>query len=155
MAFMRLIETLLPALVGLVGVSLGAWLTSKRTSKERITDLRRQTYGVILSELWEAERLCDVVNEYISQTDEMYYFHSPESSRHNAKISDRMRAAYDRFTSDYLIVSDQFRSLYDAMIADISDDPNELPPEEHESFDAAIRKHRPLLLAQARKETAT
>ena len=36
----------LSALVGLVGVALGAWLTAGRAHKEKLWDLRRQAYGV-------------------------------------------------------------------------------------------------------------
>ena len=153
---MAIIETIvggaIGGITGLGGVFLGNWLSSKRSDREKIVSLRRESYGRILSDLWEIERLCDAAAESISERGELEYFHSKQSSDVDDKIFEFITAIRKRFTDDYLIISDEFRSLYEAMNSESASDPNDLPPEAHEHFDKMIRRHRPILLARARSE---
>jgi hypothetical protein len=154
---MGIVDTLIPAAVGLAGVLLGSWLTAKRSSREKLIDLRRESYGRILSDLWEVERLCDIANEYISETGGENYFSSESDRKSDEKIYTYVQSIRKRFTDDYLIISDEFRSLYEAMndeTASSSDDHLD-PEDQHDHFDSVVRKHRQLLLTQARKETMT
>src|SRR6266481_5155299 len=50
----------------IVGAVLGNRLTYSRSTKEKLWDLRRQSYGVILSELAAADRIIRGANEYIA-----------------------------------------------------------------------------------------
>ncbi len=151
---MAIIETIVGGAIGIGGTLLGNWLSSKRSDREKIVSLRRESYGRILSDLWEIERLCDTAAEYISEADETQYFGSKASNNIETKTHELTSAVRKRFTDDYLIISDEFRSLYEAMNDESATDNNDLPPEAHEHFDKMIRKHRPILLAQARKEVS-
>lgn len=153
---MGVFETLIPGLFGLGGVVLGGWLSSIRSNSEKLIDLRRKTYGSILSELWEVERLCDIASEYISEVGEENYFHSEPTRKHDREVYDRMSRVRQNVMADYLIISDEFRNIYEAMNKEAAEDDRDvLPPDAHTIFDARIRKFRPMLLARARIETDT
>ena len=83
------------------------------------------------------------------------YVESDARDKHNEQIAAHMKTLRQRFSDDYLILSDPFIALFEAFTADLaSGPPDEGYPEEDERFSEAVRKHRPLLLAQARKEMA-
>ncbi|MFH1345223.1 MAG: hypothetical protein ABIL01_29065 [Pseudomonadota bacterium] len=137
-----------------MAVVIANWLSYGRTNKEKVWDLRRQAYGLIISELRAVEQICDVVDEYISEVGAMHYFDGPDR-KHLAQIHDHMSSIRKRFADDYLILSDGFVTLYEELIKEMTGDPNNNPPDDHDIFSAAIRKYRPLLTSLARSETAT
>jgi hypothetical protein len=136
-----------------LAVVIGNRLSYARTYKEKIWDLRRQTYGVILSELAAVERICDDADGYISERGYEEYWNNKARERHDAEIANHMGIIQRRFSDDYLILSDAFIGLHDKLMKEMASDPyNALPPDEHETFSEAIRKYRPLLTTLARNE---
>jgi hypothetical protein len=137
----------------IAGVIIANGLTYRRSNKERLWDLRRETYGIILSELAAVEQICDGIDEAASERSYLEYWNTKGRERDDAEISDCMSRARKRYTADYLVLSDGFIKAFDELTADMRGDPyNFSPPEEHDSFSAAIRKHRPQLLALAHAE---
>jgi hypothetical protein len=138
-----------------VAVVIANKLSYGRTNKEKVWDLRRQAYGFITSELRAVERICDIADEYISEVGAMNYFDGPDR-KHTAQIHDHMNSIRNRFSDDYLTLSDGFIALYEELTKEMTGDPNNnLPPDDHDIFCAAIRKYRPLLTSLARSETTT
>ena len=81
------------------------------------------------------------------QEDKHRYFESDALDAHNRQINEHMKTTRQRFSDDYLILSDQFIALFEAFMSDLDAmPPGEIPPVEYELFAAAVRKHRPLLL---------
>ena len=136
-----------------VAVVIANRLSYGRTNKEKVWDLRRQAYGLILSELGAIEQICDTADEYISEDEDRYF--DGLDQKHNKEIAEHMGAIRKRVADDYLILSDAFIALYDELLKEMSGDPyNDISSEAHDTFCAAIRKHRPLLGALARSEMA-
>jgi hypothetical protein len=139
-------------ITSLVAVVVASGLAYRRSTKEKLSDLRRQAYGAILSELAAVERICAVADEFIME-DELRYFHSDESRTHNDKIAEHMGAARQRYTDDYLVLSEQFIALFERFLTELAaSSQNDLPPDEHDHFVRAVRQNRPQLLVQARSE---
>jgi hypothetical protein len=72
-----IIGTLAGAVLGVGGTVFAAWLSSGRTHKEKVWDLRRQAYGVILSEIATVERIVRNAEEMMAE-DTHRYFESKE-----------------------------------------------------------------------------
>jgi hypothetical protein len=143
--------SVITAIATMVAVVIANWLSSGHSNKEKLWDLRRQAYGLILSELAEIERICDSADEYI-QEDKYRYFETVSQSD-NEKVAKHMGAISQRIADDYLILSDAFIALYSKLKVDMTGDPyNDGPPEKHEKFASALRRYRPLLVALAREE---
>ena len=144
---------LVTAIATLVGVILGNRLTYARSSAERLWDLRRQAYGVILTELAAVDRISHNANQYIaSGVDD--YWEGKYFADDVAKIGAHMRVVRARFSDDYLILSDEFIRLFEKFIADLdSGDPMVAGRQEHIRSRNVITRHRPVLLTQARTET--
>jgi len=146
------IGSLVTAAATVVCVVIANMLTFKRSSREKIWDLRRQAYGAILSALATVERICDSADEYI-QEDEERYFHGDDYRRHNSQIAEQMSIARRRFADDYLVFSDEFVALFEKFTRALSDgDLFATPPEEHDHFVEVLRECRLLLLSKARSE---
>jgi hypothetical protein len=62
-----IITTLLSICGTVAGVILGSRLSYRQSFKEKIWDLRRVAYGVILSELAAIEHICASADEYINE----------------------------------------------------------------------------------------
>lgn len=144
---------LITGALALFSVWFGSWLSSSSNQRQKSWELRRAAYGPILAELSWIERICDRADEFISE-DPIKYFESKARDRHNDEIAERLHRADKRYADDYLIMSREFISLYAQMRSEMqaSSDPNTEWLEEHEGFEAAIKKFRPLLTKQARKE---
>jgi hypothetical protein len=137
-----------------VAVVIANKLSSSQSGQARLWDFRRQAYGVILSELASVERVCATVDEYMAEDAERY-FGSDVRGKHEQLISESMTTLRRRFSDDYLILSDAFIALFEGFRADLAAGaPDEGFLEADERFSEAVRKHRPLLLAQARSEVA-
>jgi hypothetical protein len=144
---------IITGLATVVAVVIANRLTYSRSSKEKIWDLRREAYGVILSELGAVERICDNADEHINERGYEEYWNSKSRGRDDAEISKHMGIVAGRFSNDYLILSSEFINAYNELTDDMRSDPhNSLPPDEHDTFSNAIRKHHPLLMALARDE---
>lgn len=106
---------------------------------------------MILSELGAVENVFNRADEYI-QENEMRYFNSEFYSAHNKEIGEHCGVLNDRFSNDYLILSDEFIKLFEDYLNDGRGDVYCDPPEAHHAFAGSVRRWRPLLLAQARRE---
>ncbi|MGE0061360.1 MAG: hypothetical protein AB7T86_04695 [Xanthobacteraceae bacterium] len=148
---MEIATALISALSGLIGVALGGWLTFRNASKEKLIELRRNTYGSILHELSQIQQVIDVADECISHVGWDRYFTSETEQQHTQKIVGHMSELRKKSSAEYLIISDGFRNLLDEMNKEMSSSDAEYY-EEDDTFDRAIAKYRPLLLAQAKKE---
>lgn len=145
--------SLIGGLIAIVALVIGNRLTYARSSKEKIWDLRRVAYGQIISELGAIERVFNDANEYISERDYNEYWESKARVEHDAEIAKHMATITDRFSDDYLILSDKFIKAFTTFISETTkNNPNLLAPEEHEIFSEAVHKYRPLLTALAREE---
>jgi hypothetical protein len=128
-------------------------LSYRRSNRERLWDLRRETYGFLLSELASVEHVCDSIDEAIAERSYAAYWETKSRARDDADIAERMGKVRQRFSDDYLILSDEFIRVFDDLTRESRGDPyNSSPPEEYELFSGAMRKHRPRLLAVAREE---
>jgi hypothetical protein len=146
------LDNFITPVVTVVAVLLTSQLAYGRGNKEKVWDLRRQAYGVILSELAAVDRVCDRAADFM-QEDFVRYFHTDYYREHNGQISTHMAVVDARYSSDYLILSDAFLSLFEGFrVALAAGTPNDDPPEEHDRFVGAVKHWRPLLLAQARSE---
>lgn len=114
-------------LSGLLGVVVGHWLNRGHSQKEKARDLRRTSYGVILSELSAAHstlvHACEVKDE-----DAHRYHDSELRNQHDERIWTHHRAARTRFSDDFLILSDRFISRFEKIGRDISDKGDEDDP---------------------------
>ena len=146
------IGNIVTAIATVISVVIANRLSSSQTGKAKLWDLRRQTYGVIASELSSVERICEAANYSISENSHDYHA-SETMGLHNRKINEHMNTARQRFSDDYLIVSDSFINAFSNLERDLDAiSPEEFFPDDHNMFYAAIRKHRPIILAQGRKE---
>ena len=145
------LENFVTPSVTVLAVLLTNQLTYGRGNKEKLWELRRQAYGVILSELVAVERICGSADRYIEE-DLMRYYEGDLYRAHNSNINDHMAVARNRFASDYLILSDDFLDIFDGFTADLSAGWDESPPEEYDRFATAVRARRPRLATQARRE---
>ena len=146
------VSNVLTAAATIFAVWVGNHLTYRRTTKERFWDLRRQAYGVILTELAAVDRISDSANKYIDSGVDNYW-ESDYFPRDVDEIGKHMRVACDRFSDDYLIFSDDFVSIFEGLLTELDDhDPNVAGYNEHLRYRRVVTKHRPLLLRQARNE---
>ena len=148
---MAIPENLITAISTLSGAVIGAWLASGRAHKEKVWDLRRQAYGVILSEIAMIDRIMDRVQAMLAD-DSFRYFDSPERPANEEKIGDHWTKAAQRFADDYLVLSAEFISIFEKLELDNSEESNESWPEEQDRFASNIKSARVLLAAQARNE---
>ncbi len=143
---------LITAVTAIVAVVVGNKLAYSRSSEEKVWDLRRQAYGVILAELAAVERICDYADELIAQ-DELRYFHGDHHGVHQSQVAEHIATVRQRFSEDYLIISETFITLVERFFDELGGgSPNEAPPEEHERISATVRESRLRLMAQARSE---
>jgi hypothetical protein len=127
-------------------------LNVRRSTQEKLWELRRVAYGSILAEMRSVEYVLDAAEEHI-QEDEMRYFHGEISNRHNETISGHMSVVRKSYMDNYLILSDAFISEFEVLLGSLDDrNPNLDPSEAHEQFASAVRAARPKLLRQARTE---
>jgi hypothetical protein len=150
-----IITTLISICGTIAGVFIGNRLSSSRSYKEKVWDLRRVAYGVILSELAGILRVYDAGDQYLEQSNFHQYTGSKVYDAHNSKINSHFRSKYERMSDDYLILSGEFISLYNEYSKESRGDPyNDDPPTEYERSSKAIRKYHPLLSTLARSEIA-
>ena len=64
---MDILTPLITAGAAVLAVIVGNKLSYTRSYNEKIWDLKRPAYGLILSELGEIEGICDSADEYIDQ----------------------------------------------------------------------------------------
>lgn len=148
--------TIIAAIVTVVGTIIGVVianrLTFSQSYKQKLWELRRHAYGVVLSELGMIERICDDAAGYIEQDAERYF--ESVSHKDDAKIATHLEAIETRMADDQLILSDAFIALYGELTKQMSSDDSGEDDEfeVHQKFVTAIKKYRPLLLTLARVE---
>ncbi len=148
------IGNVITGVVTVISVVLANRLSSSQTGKAKLWDLRRLTYGVIASELSSVKRICDTADSFIEE-DAYRYYKSDYRSSHDNRTHQHMVIIRQRFSDDYMTISDEFIKLFESFIAELDAiPPEDIFPENHEMFCAAVRKHRPLILAQGRREIA-
>jgi hypothetical protein len=147
------IGNIVTAVATVLAVVIANKLTLARSSAEKMWDLRRQSYGVILSELARVDRIIRDVDAILA-IDLIGYFQSKLHNTHQEKMWKHINSARQRFDDDYLVLSQEFIELFQNMEArlEIEDDPNDTPPEQIEKYAEIIKEVRPKLVAQARKE---
>ena len=64
---MEFLSSLTNGLFALAGIFIGSWLSSGRTRKEKLWDLRRAAYGVILSEMGSINRITAFADEMMNE----------------------------------------------------------------------------------------
>lgn len=148
-----LITALITSVSALVGVFVANYLSSIRATEDKVWDLRRQAYGVIISELSSIESVLNNAKEMIDE-DEQRYFMGEGYDRHNKIIGRHNSKLHQRFADDYLILSDEFIAEFEKFseATEVSD-PNDGIVEVRDQFDTAVREYRPRLLKIARAET--
>lgn len=155
---MEIVATLAAAATTLLAVWLGSWLSSGSSRRDKLADLRRAAYGPILAALEAVESRLDWAQESIDQDASRYWQGAGEDAKlreaDEKVFADRMLEARAKFSSDYLVLSDEFIERYSRMLREFGDPREHLPPDEHERFDASIRRARPDLVEIARRETA-
>jgi len=151
---MDILTPLITAGAAVLAVIIGNRLSYTRFYNEKIWDLKRPAYGLILSELGEIESICDNADEYIGQ-DSGRYFETVEQ-KDNTEIAKHFQAINKRIADDYLILSVEFHALYDEFRKAMGTDPYDFidPLRDHEIFATAVRKYRPLLIKLCRFEIA-
>jgi len=142
--------------VAVVGALIVAWIGHSlgyaRAKSERLWETRRTAYSSILFELGEAERVCDVANEYIAE-DDGRFFSGSHYTEFRQSIVDHLRKSRSRFSSEYLVLSAAFIKRFEEFEKNLNSfDPNLTPSEEYEHMEAILRKERPLMLTLARDE---
>src|SRR4051794_9359236 len=109
------VTTITSLISGMLAAFLTHLLTARRSTREKLWDLRRVAYGTILAELHAVERVLDTALEYISE-DEDSYFHGPAFPKYNEIISTHMSYAKQAYTNNYLILSAAFITLYEEFL---------------------------------------
>jgi hypothetical protein len=146
------LTALLTAGAALGAVIVGNKLSYVRTYNEKLWDLKRLAYGLILSELAAIEQVCGIADSYIEE-DEDRYFLGEFEVKHKTEIAKHFASIAQRMADDYLILSEEFIALYDKFSEDSDSDPYESdPPADYKRLVAALRKYRPLLIELARRE---
>jgi hypothetical protein len=147
------IGNILTAAATVVAVVIANRLTFSRTNKERLWDLRRQAYGVIVTEFAAMERVYVEIDGFIGMHGEEAYFRDEQMFDDGKVLAAHMSEANSRFADDYLVLSDQFIQIYEQMLDEIHNtDPNVAGMEGRKAVSVAVRAARPKLLAQARSE---
>ena len=140
------VGNIVAAVATVISVVIANRLSSSQSGQAKLWDFRRLAYGVIVSELASVERIRAVADEYMAEGPHGYS-ESDARDRHNEQVAAHMKILRQRFSDDI--------TLFEVFTADLaSGPPDEDYPDEEERFSEAVRKHRPLLLAQARKEVA-
>src|SRR5688572_27076503 len=119
------IGNIVTAVATVIAVVIANRLTFSRTNKEKLWDLRRQAYGVILTELAAIERVYVEVDGFIEMHGEEEYFQSEQLHDDSKIIAEHLTKANNRFADDYLIMSAEFIQIYERMLDDLHNvDPN-------------------------------
>ena len=124
--------------------------SARRSTEEKIWELRRATYGLILAELAAAELILEELDRYIllnpasNPNDILNGFH--------IRPGFHLNTARKAYTDSYLILSDCFIKLFEGFLLSFDNVDDLSPSEEYKIFSAAIREGRPKLLQQARSE---
>lgn len=126
-------------------------------ARERVWDLRRDAYTIIVAALIRANRLADHIDKEYSD-DPYGYDASKEMRVATGQYIEAMHQARDAFYANRLMLSDQFAARYDAMIDELNfevDNPNLVPPEKAEETARIITNGTDDLLGIALKEVVS
>jgi hypothetical protein len=98
-----ILTPLITAGAAVLAVIIGNKLSYTRSYNEKIWDLRRLAYSLILSELGEVESVCNNADEYIAENSYRYF--ETIEQKDNAKIAQHFELINKRIAQDYLILS--------------------------------------------------
>lgn len=114
-------------LSGIIGVVVGHMLNRGHSHKEKVKDLRRSAYGVILSELSAAQPFYAAAADGIAE--DVHWYHGSDLwPRHAKQIREHMASARQCFEREYLVLSDEFIARYEKMLHDIAAADDETHP---------------------------
>ncbi len=139
---------------GIAGVVVGHMLNRGHSQKEKVKDLRRSAYGVILSELSAAQPFYAAVANGIAE--DVHSYHSSDRwPRHANRIGEHMSSARQCFEREYLVLSDVFIARYEKMLHDIAAAEDETHPFGNVEEDGEIARSALIdLMKIARAEVA-
>jgi hypothetical protein len=137
----------------LSGVTV-AYFTNKfsasRSTEEKIWELRRASYGLILTELAAVESVLDELDSRILR--DAASITLDVSNAYNRRTGTHLESARKAYTDSYLILSNRFIDLFEEFLLSFDNVDDLSPSEGHKIISAAIRAGRPKLLQQARSE---
>ena len=145
-------SVIVTAVTTLVSGALGAFITnvlnSRRSTDEKIWELRRTSYGSILAELAAVESVLDDIDSDIVLG---RHFTQEITNTYNKETGTHLESARKAYTDNYLILSERFIELFEDFLRSLNYEV-QYPPEEYKVFSGVIRAARPKLLQQARSE---
>jgi hypothetical protein len=147
------LKDVLTPLATVIAVFVTSRLSLRRTSAEKIWEVRRQAYSEVIAALTHVEKICDSADEMIAENAH-WYFDSPTSMRHNEQISQHLQRMRTAITDNYVVLSPRFVAAYDDYLEDVSGSENDSPPDEQDTFSKAVRRCRRRMLEVAREEIA-
>jgi hypothetical protein len=134
-----------------VGAILTNRLTFRRSSREKLWDLRRETYSYIVVRLSRAKKQCADINEYLA--DDPQRFWNLDKNTTMDRFYEGIREAFERYSDDNLICSPEFILIFEQFDAATNPDPyNDGPDDTYDLYSTALKKFVPKLVAQAGKE---
>jgi hypothetical protein len=86
----------------LAAVVVTNWLSYWRSNRERLWELRREIYGMILSELAAVEHICDGIDEAVAERGYEEYWNTKSRQRDDVNISERMGTIRKNVSDNYL-----------------------------------------------------
>ncbi len=149
-------ENIVTALIALISVTAGAMLanalTARRSSDEKIWELRRTAYGIVLAKFVSVDRVLDNADQIISQ-DKKAGVVSPAAAKYYELLGRYSAEVRGLYADNYLVLSEEFIDLLEEFLRTLDNtDPALNVSEEYEIFAAAVRAARPKLLQQAKSE---
>lgn len=151
--------TLAAGLLGALITLLGALITLKATRSNRVWELRKESYTIILKRLKEASKRADIVDngynsgEFGSDTPHFYY-ESPNRVEQEQAAYNAWKSCREAFDENCLILSDKFLARFKQLLKSLPTEYDYFPPdsaaEEAKSLGDAYQD----LFAIARRECA-
>jgi hypothetical protein len=135
----------------IVGAILTELLSFKRSTKEKLLDMRILSYGRILSTLFKLESVVARADYYIEE-DATRYFGSDIREAHDSEIAKHIIEIRDTLSDSYLIVSERSVDILEDFMEELQERPDDVFPEDHKRLLAAVRAARPRMMHQARTE---
>lgn len=146
-------------LIAVIGPLLGLWvgnrLSSGQKEVDRLWELRRATYGAIQAEMNAMLSIGASLDLDIAQYSFEGALRSDQSDNQLGKFWERWRNAERRFSDDYLIVSPEYRRLFEEAQRDPEWRPEDTEEETYGRLSTRIREYQPQLLAVALREMET
>jgi hypothetical protein len=147
---------IITAIATVLAVVIANRLSLRKTNQERLWDLRRVAYGTILSDLGKVEQICSNIDDTLGylQGGWLEYWDTESRVKNENAIHDHMKHLRTTISEDYLILSELFIKTFEEFTQQTSadDDGDSSPPEEQDTFSAAVKAYRPKLMKIAKDE---